>query len=128
MDRAKTTVASCQNQSDYGNIDLFYEIRPNFSKIIPVLFLVRMASKPRPNKSFLLRLGSLPDEVKQAAKERTSPIKQPKIEIIHSKLRPIYPMPKLQKNCPRLDIKTGGSLICIKARKAKKMGSSPRSK
>ena len=41
-----------------------------------------MASKPRPNKSFLLRLGSLPDEVKQAAKERTSPIKQPKIEII----------------------------------------------
>ena len=51
-------------------------------KVVPVSFLARMASKPRPNKSFLLRLGSLPDEVKQAAKERTSPIKQPKIEII----------------------------------------------
>ena len=39
-----------------------------------------MASKPRPNKSFLLRLGNLPDEVIQAAKERTSPIKRPTIE------------------------------------------------
>ena len=41
----------------------------------------------------------------------------------HSKLRPIYPMPKLQKNYTRQDIKTEGSLICIKAREAKKMGS-----
>ena len=47
-----------------------------------VSFLTRMATKPRPNKSFLLRLGSLPGEVVQAAKERTSPIKRPKIEII----------------------------------------------
>ena len=39
-----------------------------------------MASKPRPNKSFLLRLGNLPDEVRQAAKDRTSPVKQPKFE------------------------------------------------
>ena len=37
-------------------------------------------------------------------------------------------MPKIQKNCARLDIKTGRSLICIKARKAKKMGSCPKSK
>ena len=41
----------------------------------------------------------------------------------HNKLRPIYPMPKIQKNYTRLDIKTEGSLICIKAREAKKMGS-----
>ena len=41
----------------------------------------------------------------------------------HSKLRLIYPMPKIQKNYTRLDIKTEGSLICIKAREAKKMGS-----
>jgi hypothetical protein len=39
-----------------------------------------MASKPRPNKSFLLRLENLPDEVRQATKDRTSPIKRPKIE------------------------------------------------
>ena len=32
-------------------------------------------------------------------------------------------MPKIQKNYTRLDIKTEGSLICIKAREAKKMGS-----
>ena len=46
----------------------------------------------------------------------------------HSKLRLIYPTPKIQKNYPRQDIKTGSSLTCIKARKAKKMGSCPKSK
>ena len=37
-------------------------------------------------------------------------------------------MPKIQKNYTRLDIKTEGSLICIKAREVKKMGSCLKSK
>ena len=46
----------------------------------------------------------------------------------HSKLGPIFPTPKVQKNYSRQDIKTGGSLICIKAREVKKMGSCLKSK
>ena len=48
--------------------------------------------------------------------------------VSHSKLRLIYPTSKVQKNYSRQDIKTGGSLICIKARKVQKMGSCPTSK
>ena len=45
----------------------------------------------------------------------------------HSKLRPIYPMPKIPKNYPRLDIKTGKSPRCGKVRKGQKSGCFPRS-
>ena len=45
------------------------------------------------------------------------------VHLKHSKLRPIYPMPKIQKNDTRLDIKTEGSLMCTKAREVTKMGS-----
>ena len=46
----------------------------------------------------------------------------------HSKLGPIFPTPKVQKNCSRHVIKTGGSLTCTKVREAKKMGSCLKSK
>ena len=43
-------------------------------------------------------------------------------------MRLIYPTPKVQKNYSRQDIKTGGSLIFIKAREVKKIGSCLKSK
>ena len=45
----------------------------------------------------------------------------------HSKLRPIYPTPELQKNYPRQDIKTGDSPRSGKVRKGQKSGCFPRS-
>ena len=46
---------------------------------------------------------------------------------LHSKLRPIYPPPKIQKNYPRQDIKTGKSPRSGKVRKGQKSGCFPRS-
>ena len=54
--------------------------------------------------------------------------KASKFEPIHSKLRPNYPTPKIPKNCPRHDIKSGKSPRSGKAREGQKSGCSPASK
>ena len=45
----------------------------------------------------------------------------------HSKLRPIYPPPKIQKNYPRQDIKTGKCPRSEKVREGQKSGCFPTS-
>ena len=47
--------------------------------------------------------------------------------ILHNKLRPIYPPPKIQKNYPRQDIKTGKCPRSEKVRKGQKSGCFPTS-
>ena len=49
------------------------------------------------------------------------------VETEHSKLRPIYPPPKIQKNYPRQDIKTGKSPRSGKVGEGQKSGCFPRS-
>ena len=46
----------------------------------------------------------------------------------HSKLRPNYPLPKIPKNCPRHDIKSGKTPRSGKAREGQKSGCFPASK
>ena len=48
--------------------------------------------------------------------------------LVHSKLRPNYPMPKIPKNCPRHDIKSGNSPRSGKVRRHQKSGCFPASK
>ena len=48
--------------------------------------------------------------------------------ILHSKLRPNYPPPKIPKNCPRHDIKSGKTPRSGKAREGQKSGCFPASK
>ena len=48
--------------------------------------------------------------------------------VLHSKLRPNYPLPKIPKNCPRHDIKSGKTPRSGKAREGQKSGCFPASK